>query len=160
MAIALSSLLKPSTNRLFLFIPITWWLKHTEASAPIVFFTAALAISPIAQLIVNSTEKVAVHAGDAVGGLLNATFGNAPVLLISFLALKAGLCDLVPGSLLFDGPPLLITFGTGTIVTVLLTVLMSAVVTSDGKSQWFKGEQLLLVYLIIALMLYFVPEIR
>jgi Ca2+:H+ antiporter len=67
---------------------------------------------------------------------------------------------LVLSSLLMDGPPFLITFGTGTVVTVLLTVLMTAVVTSDGKAQWFKGVQLLMVYLIIASMLYFIPQIR
>lgn len=99
MAFALKSLLKPSMNWLFLFIPITLWLEHAEASAPMVFFSAALAIIPIAQLIVHSTEKIAVHTGDAVGGLLNATFGNAPEIIISIAALRAGLHDLVLGSL-------------------------------------------------------------
>lgn len=95
----LGSLLKPSINWLFAFIPVTLWLEHAEASAPTVFFSAALAIIPIAHLIVGSTEKIAVHTGDAVGGLLNATFGNAPELIISMVALKAGMHDLVLGSL-------------------------------------------------------------
>ena len=99
MNIDLKALLRPSSNWLYLFIPITLWLEHREVSAPLIFFAAAMAIIPIAQLIVHSTEKVAVHTGDAVGGLLNATFGNAPELIISFVALKAGLYDLVLGSL-------------------------------------------------------------
>jgi Ca2+:H+ antiporter len=99
MNLDLRSLLKPSANWLFVFIPITLWLEHREASAPLVFFAAALAIVPIAMLIVHSTEQVAVHTGDAVGGLLNATFGNAPELIISVVALRAGLHELVLGSL-------------------------------------------------------------
>ena len=56
--------------------------------------------------------------------------------------------------------PFLINFGNGAIVAVFLSVLVSAFVASDGKSNWYKGVQLLLVYLIIASMLYFVPEIQ
>ena len=51
---------------------------------------AALAIIPIAALIVHSTEQIATQTGDAVGGLLNATFGNAPEMIIAPVALKAG----------------------------------------------------------------------
>ena len=364
MAIDLKSLLKPSANWLLAFIPVTLWLEHAGASAPMIFFSAALAIVPIAMLIVHSTEQVAVHTGDAVGGLLNATFGNAPELIISFVALKAGLHELVLGSLagavvanslfatglsfllgglrkkeqlfnatnarlltsmmlivvvslmvpsayyrtfegkvdesvitslnvwvavllligyalylvftlgthkhlfeaeagggehegpkpslpkalialvvasvlaawmseilvgaaegtgevlglsqafigmvllalvggaaesfsaiavarkdkldmsigitmgssvqiilfvtpvlvlsslLLDGPPLLIRFGTGAIVVVLLTALLTSAITSDGRSQWFKGVQLLLVYLVIAMLMYFLPDLR
>jgi Ca2+:H+ antiporter len=99
MTIDLKALLKPSLNWLFVFIPIAFWLEHAETSAPLIFFSAALAIIPIAHLIVGSTEKVAVHTGDAVGGLLNATFGNAPELIISLVALKAGMYALVLGSI-------------------------------------------------------------
>ncbi|MBL7940084.1 MAG: calcium/proton exchanger [Flavobacteriales bacterium] len=95
----LKHVLKPSMDWLFVFIPITLWMEHTEASVPMIFFSAALAIIPIAHLIVSSTEKIAVHTGDAVGGLLNATFGNAPELIISMVALKAGMHELVLGSL-------------------------------------------------------------
>ena len=63
------------------------------------FFSAALAIVPIARLIVRSTEQLATYTGDAVGGLLNATFGNAPELIIAFVALRAGLLDMVRASI-------------------------------------------------------------
>ena len=64
-------------NWLFLFLPVTLALEHAGAAAPWVFFSAALAIVPIASLIVRATEQIAARTGDAVGGLLNATFGNA-----------------------------------------------------------------------------------
>ena len=59
-----------------------------------------MAIIPIASLIVEATEHIAVRTGDAIGGLLNATFGNAPELIISVVALKAGLFDMVRASLI------------------------------------------------------------
>ena len=91
--------LKPSINWLFVFVPLSVVLEHSGASAPMVFFSAALAIIPIASLIVHATEQIAMRTGDAIGGLLNATFGNAPELIISFVALKAGYLDMVRASL-------------------------------------------------------------
>jgi len=92
--------MKPSINWLFAFIPVTLALEHAGMAAPVVFFSAALAIVPIASLIVHATEQLATRTGDAVGGLLNATFGNAPELIIAFVALKAGLLDMVRASLI------------------------------------------------------------
>jgi len=92
--------IKPSINWLFIFIPVTLALEHAGVSAPYVFFSAALAIVPIASIIVRATEQIATRTGDAVGGLLNATFGNAPELIIAFVALKAGLLDMVRASLI------------------------------------------------------------
>jgi len=92
-------LLRPSLNWLFVFIPVSVALENAEVSPPLLFFSAALAIVPIARLIVLSTEQVAARTGDAVGGLLNATFGNAPELIISLVALKAGYLDMVRASL-------------------------------------------------------------
>jgi Ca2+:H+ antiporter len=93
--------LKPSFNWLLVFIPLTVVLEHSgRVSAPVVFFSAALAIIPIAKLIVEATEQIAIRTGDAIGGLLNATFGNAPELIIAVVALKAGLFDMVRASLI------------------------------------------------------------
>src|SRR5262252_5406038 len=73
--------MKPSIYWLFVFVPITVILEHAgKVPPPVIFFSAALAIVPIAVLIVRSTEQIAARTGDAVGGLLNATFGNAPEL--------------------------------------------------------------------------------
>src|SRR5687767_12500938 len=77
----LQTFLRKPMNWLLLFIPITVALEHVaHVSAPVLFFMAALAIVPIAAQIVSATEQLAVRTGDAVGGLLNATFGNAPEL--------------------------------------------------------------------------------
>ena len=73
----------PRMNWLFLFLPVTLALEHAGAAAPWVFFSAALAIVPIASLIVRATEQIAARTGDAVGGLLNATFGNAHIAVHS-----------------------------------------------------------------------------
>src|SRR5204862_4428905 len=67
--------------------------------APVLFFSAAVAIVPIAALIVSATEQLSTRTGDAVGGLLNATFGNAPELIIALVALKAGYLDMVRASI-------------------------------------------------------------
>jgi Ca2+:H+ antiporter len=92
---------RPSISWLFVFVPITLVLdKVGRTPAPLLFFSAALAIVPIAALIVNATEQIATRTGDAVGGLLNATFGNAPELIISLVALKAGNYELVRASII------------------------------------------------------------
>jgi Ca2+:H+ antiporter len=93
--------MKPSIYWLFVFIPITVILERVgELPPPVIFFSAALAIVPIATLIVRSTEQIASRTGDAVGGLLNATFGNAPELIIALVALKAGYLDMVRASII------------------------------------------------------------
>src|SRR5262245_19494800 len=95
-----TSFLKPSLNWLLVFIPVSLALERTHAPAPVLFFAAALAIVPIAHLIVVSTEQLAVRTGDAIGGLLNASFGNAPELIIALVALRAGLMDMVRASVI------------------------------------------------------------
>jgi Ca2+:H+ antiporter len=91
---------KPSINWLLAFIPISLALEYVHVPAPVLFFSAALAIIPIARLIVESTEHLATYTGDAIGGLLNATFGNAPELIIALVALQAGLLDMVRASII------------------------------------------------------------
>src|SRR5215831_11532780 len=92
--------LRPSIWWLFAFIPVTLVLKQAgNVDTPWVFFSAALAIVPVAALIIHSTEQLASRTGDAIGGLLNATFGNAPELIISLVALKAGNHELVRASI-------------------------------------------------------------
>jgi Ca2+:H+ antiporter len=85
---------------LLLFAPIAVVLGSIEGvPAPAVFFCAAIAIVPIAKLIVESTEVIAGYTGPALGGLLNATFGNLPELIIAVVALRAGLVEMVRASL-------------------------------------------------------------
>src|SRR6266576_5360530 len=93
--------LRRPMNWLLLFVPITVVLEHVHGiPAPVLFFSAAVAIVPIAALIVHATEQISTRTGDAIGGLLNATFGNAPELIIATVALRAGYLDMVRASLI------------------------------------------------------------
>lgn len=65
----------------------------------LVFLAAALAIIPLAGWLGYATEQLAERSGEGVGGLLNATFGNATELIITFSALRAGLHDVVKASI-------------------------------------------------------------
>jgi Ca2+:H+ antiporter len=91
---------RPSPNWLLLFVPLSVVLEHSEASPALVFFAAALAIVPAARLIVQGTEHIAARTGSAVGGLLNATFGNLPELIIATVALRSGLLEMVRASII------------------------------------------------------------
>jgi Ca2+:H+ antiporter len=91
---------KPSINWLLVFVPVSIALEYAHVPPPVLFFSAALAIVPAASLIVLSTEQLATRTGDAIGGLLNATFGNAPELIIAMVALQAGLYDMVRASII------------------------------------------------------------
>jgi Ca2+:H+ antiporter len=84
---------------LAVFIPIAIALDLADASATAVFFTAALGIIPTAVLMSDATEHLAERAGPGIGSLLNVTFGNAPELIIAFVALVEGLQEVVKASL-------------------------------------------------------------
>ncbi len=64
------------------------------------FVIAALALIPLAWLIGEATEHAAEHTGPGIGGFLNATFGNAPELIIALIAVNEGLTEVVRGSLI------------------------------------------------------------
>jgi Ca2+:H+ antiporter len=88
----------------------------------VTFILAAAALIPLAWLIGEATEKAAAHTGPGVGGLLNASFGNAPELIIALLAVEDGLPSVVRGSI------------TGSIVSNTLLVLGAAMIFGgDGK---------------------------
>jgi Ca2+:H+ antiporter len=80
--------------------PVAIGLDAAEASAPLVFLFAGLALVPLATLIVHATEEIAARTGPAIGGLLNATFGNLPELIIALAAMRAGLLEMVRASLI------------------------------------------------------------
>lgn len=86
-------------NWLLLFVPVSLALEIAHAPAVWVFVTAGLAIVPLAGLIGLATEELARFVGPAVGGLLNASFGNATELIIAVFALRAGLDEVVKASL-------------------------------------------------------------
>src|SRR5262252_2301071 len=86
---------------LLVFFPIALGL---EAFAPDrhlpIFIASSLAILPLAKWMGDATEQLAAFFGEGVGGLLNATFGNAAELIIALVALRAGLYDVVEASII------------------------------------------------------------
>ncbi|MFA5895354.1 MAG: calcium/proton exchanger [Thermoplasmata archaeon] len=96
---------------LLVFIPVSAVLSLIRGAGVAVFATAGLAIIPLAWFMGLATEEVGKRSGPGIGGLLNATFGNAPELIIALFALARGLPDVVKASL------------TGSIIGNLLLVL-------------------------------------
>ena len=85
---------------LLVFAPIALLLEYVfHASALWIFLASSAAIIPLAALMGRATEALAERLGEGVGGLLNATFGNAAELIIAIVALRAGLFDLVKASI-------------------------------------------------------------
>ncbi len=96
---------------LLVFVPISIAAEYLHWGDLTVFITSALAIVPLAIWLSTATEEIAVVTGPAIGGLLNAVFGNATEVIISLVALKAGLIDIVKASI------------TGTIISNLLLAM-------------------------------------
>ena len=86
-------------NLLLVFIPIAVGLDWYGANPVAVFAAAALAIIPLAGLMGRSTEHLSTYVGATLGGLLSASLGNAPELIIAGFALKEGLVDVVKASI-------------------------------------------------------------
>jgi Ca2+:H+ antiporter len=85
---------------LLIFFPVALLLEYVfHAGALWVFLASSATIIPLAALMGRATEQLAERLGEGVGGLLNATFGNAAELIIAIVALRAGLFDLVKASI-------------------------------------------------------------
>ena len=109
-------------NWLLPFIPIAVALEHFAPERHLLIFIAAgLAILPLAAWMGRATEHLAERMGEAVGGLLNATFGNAAELIIAIAALRAGLYDVVKASI------------AGSIVGNVLLVLGAAMLVGGAR---------------------------
>jgi Ca2+:H+ antiporter len=80
-------------------IPLSIAGHFLNWNATLMFFLTCLSIIPLAGYLGTATEEIAVYTGPKLGGFLNATFGNATELIISFFAIKAGLFDVVKASL-------------------------------------------------------------
>lgn len=100
---------------LLVLIPLALLARFLDWSPLAIFLLSALAIVPVAKFIGDATEELSGHTGPAVGGLLNATFGNATELIIGIFALHAGLLEVVKASI------------TGAIIGNLLFVLGTAI---------------------------------
>src|SRR6059058_421114 len=114
-------------NWLLLLVPVAIGLEFLRPeSHALIFVAACLAIVPLAGWLGRATEQLAHHTGEGIGGLLNATFGNAAELIIAVMALKKGLYPVVKASL------------TGSIIGNILLVLGAAVLAGGIK---FKRQQ-------------------
>ena len=113
-----------------IFIPLSLaghWLHWDEAT---IFITACLAIVPLAAYMGKATEEIAVVVGPTLGGLLNATFGNATELILAFVALKSGLIGVVKATI------------TGSVIGNLLLVMGLAMLLGGFryKEQIFSSQ--------------------
>ena len=128
-------------------VPITIAADLLHAGKVALFMLAALALIPLAWLIGEATEHAAEHTGARIGGFLNASFGNAPELIIALIAIADRLPDVVRGSL------------AGSVVSNILLVLGAALVFGEEARLDRRSllGQLALVFLAVLLLL--VPSI-
>ena len=128
--------------------PITVLVSEfTEVGDITLFVLAALALVPLAWLIGEATEHAAHHTGPGIGGFLNATFGNAPELIIALIAVNSGLPEVVRGSL------------TGSVIGNLLLVLGFSLVFG-GSGRLDRASSLTSFALVaFAVVLFLVPSI-
>lgn len=109
-----SSWFRPSLDWLLVFIPLSLALRYVPAwrsHQTALFVVSALAIVPLAGWMGRATEQLAHRMGEGIGGLLNASFGNAAELIIALIALRSGHIEVVKASI------------TGSIIGNLLLVL-------------------------------------
>lgn len=118
--------LKPSLNWLLVFVPAAAALHYGAPERQTALFViCCIAIIPLAGWMGKATEHLAERTGEGVGGLLNATFGNAAELIIALVALKEGKIEIVKASL------------TGSIIGNILLVLGAAFLAGGLK---FKSQ--------------------
>jgi len=111
------------------------------------FVLAAAALVPLAWLIGEATEHAAEHTGPGIGGFLNATFGNAPELIIALLAVHEGLTEVVRGSL------------SGSVIGNLLLVLGFSLL-AGGRGELDRGSSFISFGLIgVATLLFLIVAI-
>jgi Ca2+:H+ antiporter len=111
------------------------------------FVLAAAALIPLAWLIGEATEHAAHHTGPGIGGFLNATFGNAPELIIALLAINQAKFEVVRGSL------------TGSVVGNLLLVLGFSLLFGGRGPVDRESSFMSLGLVALAVVLFLVPAI-
>ena len=132
--------------------PITILLRYAfHVGDTALFVAAAASLVPLAWLIGEATEHAGEHTGPGIGGFLNASFGNAPELIIALFAVNASLPDVVRGSL------------AGSVVSNILLVLGVALIFGgdgeDGRPLDRFSLLLQLGLVLIAVVLFLVPSV-
>lgn len=132
-------------------VPVTIALEYLTHADVLIFISSALALIPLAAVLGKATEELAVHTGPRIGGLLNATLGNAAELIITIVALNAGLVELVKASI------------TGSILGNILVVLGFSLLVGgikNGLQRFDRAEaSVVSTMLIIAVLALVVPTI-
>ena len=127
--------------------PLVVVLDHAGLGEIQLFVLAALALIPLAWLIGEATEHAAHHTGPGIGGFLNATFGNAPELIIALFAVHDGLTEVVRGSL------------TGSVVGNLLLVLGFSLAFGGSGELDRRSSMISLGLVAFAVLLFLIPAI-
>src|SRR6266498_4421591 len=107
---------------LLVFVPLAVVAELLAWNPLLIFFFSCIALVPLAGLLGEATEELAIHTGPKIGGLLNATLGNAAELIITIVALSAGKLDLVKASI------------TGSILGNLLLILGASLLLGGLKN--------------------------
>jgi Ca2+:H+ antiporter len=121
--------------------------RATEVGDIELFVLAAAALIPLAWLIGEATEHAAHHTGPGIGGFLNATFGNAPELIIALIAVNEGLTEVVRGSL------------TGSVIGNLLLVLGFSLIFGGSGRLDRESSFTSFGLVAIAVLLFLIPSI-
>jgi Ca2+:H+ antiporter len=128
--------------------PITMIVDYAvHADDVTLFVLAAVSLVPLAWLIGEATEHAAQHTGPGIGGFLNATFGNAPELIISLFAVSDGLYEVVRGSL------------TGSVVGNLLLVLGFSLLVGPNKPIDRSSALTSIALVLAAVLLFLIPAV-
>jgi Ca2+:H+ antiporter len=129
--------------------PLTWILDAVAHPGKVVLFVlSALSLIPLAWLIGEATEHAGEHTGARIGGLLNASFGNAPEVIIALIAIADNLPDVVRGSL------------AGSVASNILLVLGAAMIVGPDRSELQRRSLLVQLGLVAtAVLLLLIPAI-
>jgi Ca2+:H+ antiporter len=130
-------------------VPITWIVDAVaHPGKTLLFVLSALSLIPLAWLIGEATEHAGEHVGARIGGLLNASFGNAPEVIIALIAIADNLPDVVRGSL------------AGSIVSNILLVLGAAMIVGPDRAELQRRSLLVQLGLVaVAVALLLIPSI-
>lgn len=135
-------------NLLLIFFPVALISQFAHLNDALTFVAAGLAIVPLSGLLGEATEDLAALVGQTLGGLLNATLGNAAELIITMFALREGLIDLVKASIVGSvlGNLLLVTG-----FSFLFGGLKNGLQTFERRSASSNATMVILAFLVLAI---------
>ena len=102
------------------------------------------AAESISAVTMATKNKMDLSLGIALGSSIQIVLFIAPALVLLSLVVGPGQLNLI--------------FPRGIILTLFFSVILAALISGDGRSNWYKGVQLIIIYLIVAMVLYFIPS--